>query len=157
VADQITIPKRFCGPPESGNGGYVCGLLAGYVNGDAEVTLRLPPPLDRPLDVVRESGVARLMEGDKLVAEFVTKSWIFKYKTIEEVSVCVERCRNRGMAEPRLDHLGVFTYTDQQRSMRMAQVVETQRLAYRRRREIYEFEIQPQLISFFHEGVFHAE
>ena len=69
MSDQITIPKRFCGPPKSGNGGYVCGLLAGYVDGDAEITLRLPPPLERPLDVVREDGVARLMDGDKLVAE----------------------------------------------------------------------------------------
>ncbi len=69
MPDQITVPKRFRGPPESGNGGYVCGLLAGYVHGDAEVTLRLPPPLERPLDVVREGTVAKLMDGDKLVAE----------------------------------------------------------------------------------------
>lgn len=69
MADQITIPKRFCGPPTSGNGGYVCGLLAGYVQGDAEITLRLPPPLERPLDVVREDGGAKLMDGDKIVAE----------------------------------------------------------------------------------------
>ena len=67
--DQITIPQRFCGPPKSGNGGYVCGLLAGYVHGDAEITLRLPPPLERALDVVREDGGAKLMDGDKLVAE----------------------------------------------------------------------------------------
>ncbi len=70
MTDQITIPKRFCGPPDSGNGGYVCGLLAGYASGDAEVTLRMPPPLERPLDVVRDAdGGASLMDGDKLVAE----------------------------------------------------------------------------------------
>ena len=69
MSDQITIPRRFRGPPTTGNGGYVAGLLAGYVNGDAEVTLRLPPPLERPLDVLREDGVAKLMDGDKLVAE----------------------------------------------------------------------------------------
>jgi hypothetical protein len=23
----LTIPARFCGPPGTGNGGYVCGLL----------------------------------------------------------------------------------------------------------------------------------
>ncbi|MCH7699594.1 MAG: hypothetical protein IH865_11710 [Chloroflexi bacterium] len=67
--DQITIPKRFCGPPESGNGGYVCGLLAGYVSGGSEVTLRMPPPLERPLDVVREGDGVLLMDGDKVVAE----------------------------------------------------------------------------------------
>ena len=35
MGDQITIPKRFRGPPKSGNGGYVAGLLASYVSGDA--------------------------------------------------------------------------------------------------------------------------
>ncbi len=34
-----------------------------------------------------ESARVICREGDKLVAEFVTKSWIFKYKTIEEVSI----------------------------------------------------------------------
>jgi hypothetical protein len=52
----ITIDPRFCGPPESGNGGYVCGLLAQHVDGDAEVTLRLPPPLATPLAVERVDG-----------------------------------------------------------------------------------------------------
>ena len=69
MADQITIAKRFCGPPKSGNGGYVAGLLAGYVTGDAEVTLRTPPPLERPLDVVRDDAGVKLMDGDKLIAE----------------------------------------------------------------------------------------
>jgi len=26
---SIVIDRRFCGPPKSANGGYVCGLLAG--------------------------------------------------------------------------------------------------------------------------------
>ena len=34
-----------------------------------------------------ESARVICREGDKLVAEFVTKSWIFKYKTVEEVSI----------------------------------------------------------------------
>ncbi len=69
MPDQIIIPKRFCGPPKSGNGGYVAGLLAGYVAGTAEVTLRAPPPLERPLDVVRDGDAVTLMNGDKLIAE----------------------------------------------------------------------------------------
>ena len=40
----MTIPRRFCGPPNSGNGGYVCGTLARCIPGAAEVTLRAPPP-----------------------------------------------------------------------------------------------------------------
>lgn len=66
----ITIDKRFCGPPESGNGGYVCGQLASFVDSQAEVTLRLPPPLQKPLTVFRgEGGGAVLMDGERLVAE----------------------------------------------------------------------------------------
>ena len=68
----IVIPRRFRGPAESGNGGYVCGLLAGFVEADAvEVTLRQPPPLDRSLVVTREGRRVRLFDGELLVAEAV--------------------------------------------------------------------------------------
>ena len=69
MTEQIVIDRRYCGPPKSGNGGYVGGLLAAYVEGTAEVTLRLPPPIDTPLDVVRNGAGAKLMSDDKLVAE----------------------------------------------------------------------------------------
>ena len=59
----VVIAKRFNGPPDSGNGGYTCGLVAAAY-GANEVTLRTPPPLDTPLDV-REDGV---YAGDTLVA-----------------------------------------------------------------------------------------
>jgi hypothetical protein len=49
---SVVIEKRFCGPPKSANGGYVCGLLAAHIDGDAEITLQAPPPLDQRLDVV---------------------------------------------------------------------------------------------------------
>lgn len=70
-ADTITIEPRFNGPPDSGNGGYTCGRLAAYVDGPAEVTLRLPPPLGKPMRVERDGdgdGVS-LLDGDALVAE----------------------------------------------------------------------------------------
>ncbi|SIO90140.1 hypothetical protein BQ8420_25155 [Nocardiopsis sp. JB363] len=54
-APTITIPGGFNGPDGSGNGGYSAGLLAERltrVGGTAvQVTLRTPPPLDRPLTV----------------------------------------------------------------------------------------------------------
>lgn len=67
----ITFGRRFRGPLSSANGGYAAGCLAAYVPADAvEVTLRLPPPLDRPLEVRREDGAAvSLLDGDGLVAE----------------------------------------------------------------------------------------
>jgi hypothetical protein len=67
---EITLPHHFRGPLTSANGGYVCGRLAAFVDAPVvEVTLRLPPPLDRPLTVERDGEVARLLDGDALVAE----------------------------------------------------------------------------------------
>ena len=55
---SIIIEKRFCGPPNSANGGYVCGLLAAHIDGNAEITLLAPPPLGQRLDIVAgEHGV----------------------------------------------------------------------------------------------------
>ena len=66
---QIIIDKRYCGPPNSGNGGYVCGRLARHIPGAAEVTLRAPPPLDTPLDTIAaDDGTWELRDGAKVVA-----------------------------------------------------------------------------------------
>ena len=70
----LTVDHRFRGPSDSGNGGYVCGLLASRVAPELSgigvvVTLRMPPPLDTPLAVVSEGDGLRLMHGDSLVAE----------------------------------------------------------------------------------------
>jgi acyl-coenzyme A thioesterase PaaI-like protein len=70
MTGSLIIAPRFCGPPDSGNGGYVCGLVAGHVDGPAEVTLRLPPPLGKPLAVERdEQGQVRVLDGNTLIAE----------------------------------------------------------------------------------------
>jgi hypothetical protein len=66
---ELVIRGRFNGPPASANGGYACGLLAGFVDGVAEVTLRAPPPLDTPLAVVRHGSRVELRDGERLVAE----------------------------------------------------------------------------------------
>jgi hypothetical protein len=50
---SITIDRRFRGPPTSANGGYACGLVANAIGGSGEVTLRAPPPLDQPLEIVQ--------------------------------------------------------------------------------------------------------
>ncbi|UPK00884.1 hypothetical protein [Bradyrhizobium sp. 170] len=66
---SIIIDKRYCGPPNSGNGGYVCGRLARHIPGSAEVTLRAPTPLDKPLDVIAtEDGSWELRDGATVVA-----------------------------------------------------------------------------------------
>jgi len=67
---EIVIPERFNGPMTSANGGYVSGRLAAWIPGPAQVTLRLPPPLERPLGVVGgERGEVRLLDGESVVAE----------------------------------------------------------------------------------------
>jgi len=67
---SIIIDARFSGPPRSGHGGYVAGLVANEVGNPAEVTLRTPPPLERPLTLeATADGGAVLRDGDEVVAE----------------------------------------------------------------------------------------
>lgn len=74
---EITIPHRYCGPPESGNGGWVCGTVAAHVPTTAPrpaVTVRLasPPPLDRPMALTAEPAdgliLVRLLDRGHPVA-----------------------------------------------------------------------------------------
>lgn len=70
MAEEVVIERRFRGPPDSANGGYACGQLARHLDPlTAEVTLRLPPPLETPLRVEVADGVARMLDGEALVGE----------------------------------------------------------------------------------------
>ncbi|HET8975081.1 MAG TPA: hypothetical protein VFN15_00520 [Solirubrobacterales bacterium] len=71
MADQVTIDRRFRGPPDSANGGYTCGLAAAFLDGAeaAEVTLRVPPPLSVPLAVERAPASVELRSGETVVAQ----------------------------------------------------------------------------------------
>ena len=65
----VVIDARFNGPPHSGHGGYSCGCAAALVEAPAvEVTLRRPPPLDRPLEVRRDGDAVALRDGEDVVA-----------------------------------------------------------------------------------------
>ena len=72
---SLTIARRFRGPRTSANGGYAAGCSrrpprAGVDAGTGvEVTLRLPPPLERPLAVTRDGERVLLLDGEALVAE----------------------------------------------------------------------------------------
>jgi hypothetical protein len=71
VAEFVAIPARFNGPPGSANGGYTCGVVAELVGSEVvQVSLRAPPPLERPLPVTRhEGGRVELHDGGAVVAE----------------------------------------------------------------------------------------
>jgi hypothetical protein len=66
---MMRIASRYCGPPDSANGGYCAGSLAGLLGGAVEVTLRKPPPLERELSVELAEAQATLKDGAELVAE----------------------------------------------------------------------------------------
>jgi hypothetical protein len=67
---ELTINNRFVGPSHLGNGGYVAGLLARRLDNAAQVTLRRPTPLQRPLQRQRlVNGHIRLYDGETLIAQ----------------------------------------------------------------------------------------
>ena len=65
----MIIARRFRGPPQSGNGGYSCGMTARELAGPCEVTLRAPPPLDRELSVARRGPGVVVRDGEAVIAE----------------------------------------------------------------------------------------
>jgi hypothetical protein len=71
--ETLTLEARFNGPPASGNGGYVAGILAARLGArTVEVTLRAPPPLDVPLQLrALEGGGLSLHDGETLLAQAV--------------------------------------------------------------------------------------
>ena len=66
---SVMIEQRFCGPPKSANGGYVCGLVANYIECCAEVTLMAPPPLGQRLDVVSSEAGVELRKDETVLAK----------------------------------------------------------------------------------------
>ncbi|SEL81343.1 hypothetical protein [Rhodococcus maanshanensis] len=66
----LLIPSRFNGPDNSGNGGYVAGLLAATLDpGPVTVSLRRPPPLDTPMDVATADGRSVAQDADGAIVE----------------------------------------------------------------------------------------
>lgn len=66
---QFEVPQRFCGPPDSGNGGYTCGMVAKESGGVVECTLRNPVPLNTPMQIEPRDGGAVLRSGEKVIVE----------------------------------------------------------------------------------------
>ena len=88
--ENITIDQRFCGPPNSGNGGYVSGILGNYFNGSATVTLRKPPPLSKPMQVIQTEEKVSLMDGEVLVAEAIPAALELKIPGVPSMKLAEE-------------------------------------------------------------------
>jgi hypothetical protein len=99
VADELTIPAEFNGPPTSANGGYTCGRVAELVGAEVvQVSLRSPPPLDTPLRVSRDGERVELREGDTLVAEGAPSELLLDVPDavpVKEVAAAVDAGRPR--------------------------------------------------------------
>lgn len=67
--EHFEVATRFCGPPRSGNGGYVCGRIASPLQGPAAVRLRAPPPLNVELRLESADNEARLFHGETVIGE----------------------------------------------------------------------------------------
>jgi len=66
---SVSIDRRFRGPPDSGNGGYVVGLLARFAPEPVAVRLLVPPPLDAALEVLAtDGGGLELVHGERRIA-----------------------------------------------------------------------------------------
>jgi hypothetical protein len=75
MSPGFVIERRYRGPEGSGNGGYTCGMVAGFIDGAAEVTLRKPPPLDTRLEVRPVPNGVDVYEGKVLIAEGRSIVW----------------------------------------------------------------------------------
>lgn len=69
---ELRIASQFNGPPDSGNGGYCCGMFAARLGLDPgvaiEVTLRSPPPLGHPMTSRASAAGVDILYGETLVA-----------------------------------------------------------------------------------------
>jgi len=65
---SVFINQRFQGPPDSGNGGYSCAMIARFIDGPAAVRLRIPPPLDASMEVRESDNLVELYREGELVA-----------------------------------------------------------------------------------------
>lgn len=66
----VSIDGRFEGPPQCGNGGYVCGLLGKQQGSAARITLKRPTPLSHNLIIEDQGlGVRVLRDQETIYAE----------------------------------------------------------------------------------------
>ncbi len=64
----VTIDGLYNGASKVANGGYICGLLASFIDGDAEVRINASFPVETPLEAVAtEDGGIEIYLDNKLL------------------------------------------------------------------------------------------
>jgi hypothetical protein len=71
MAERVVIDRRYRGFERVVQGGYTSGLLAGFVDGPARVSLRGPVPMERPLRVEHEREPVALCDDTDVLAEAI--------------------------------------------------------------------------------------
>jgi hypothetical protein len=80
MTESVVIDERFRGFEKIAHGGYVGGVLAGFVKGSGatRVSLRRPVPMGRPLRIDdRDDGVVALRNGSEVLAEVTSTTLEF--------------------------------------------------------------------------------
>lgn len=94
----LTIAKKYNGPDDSGNGGYCAGLFAQALDHNSqqaiEVTLRHPPPLDKPLTIASAQQGIHCLDGDTLIAEIKHSELNIEIPSPISLSEAIEASKN---------------------------------------------------------------
>ncbi len=64
---QVSINSIYNGPVNCGNGGYISGLLAGFIDGDAEIRINAAFPVETPLQVRNTDEGIGVYLNDKML------------------------------------------------------------------------------------------
>ena len=64
---SVSIDSIYNGPVNCGNGGYISGLLAGFIEGDAEIRINAAFPVETPLQVKNTDKGIGVYLDDKLL------------------------------------------------------------------------------------------
>jgi hypothetical protein len=68
--ETLQVAARFCGPPASANGGYVCGLVADAIGQLVTVRLLKPPPLDTAMTLhADDDGTGHVEQASQRILE----------------------------------------------------------------------------------------
>ena len=133
MSSSLLVERRFNGPPTSGNGGYVAGLLARELlrrepgHAAVEVTLRAALPLDRELPVEPgPDGRLVLLDEGRLLAEAIGVDLALelpKAPTLDEARAAGATGRMRsaaGIANPYLHCFGCGVSREAHDGLRIA-------------------------------------